>query len=1328
MSTVLRLTALLLLWLTFLPNRAQAQAEGPAFSCDGTFYQIRQIGTGPTAFSALYVVNRSTAVYTTNVFTFGGTNTTGNLGVVLNALAYNPQDSYLYALSYPADNGTPDPAGIRLYRIGRSGIRELGITNLPVAQYNSGTIDRQGNFYLTTRQSAGQFLNTFFRLKLSNFATVLTSHDELPVVDTNGATVGVDFTDIAYSPINDTFYGSSFLEDLFKINVVTNAQGVERAVFSTVKSGANTTVVGSNFFDVAGNLYTYSNAGGIYSIDIATGDATLISTVDAAPNSDGASCINPSERIDVVKDLTSVTATGTARQFDVRFAIRVKNTGTSTATNVQVSDFLRGNAVNTTFPTSSTVTLVSGVVTNFAANVGVPPTLAFSNAFTGQGVNADLLTTNQSLTAGQSALIDLTVRVTFPNNPGTPTAASLNNAYASTTSGTSNQGHIQLTNGDVIPPGNLLAADQSTNSAALPLSPNADTPSGTPIRFSVAIQGTVFEDMNYGGDLGRSQATSNGQGLPSARVELYGGGGGFLNSTTTDASGNYEFTTGAGGAALGTGTTYQVRVVNSLVFSARPNPFAGGVLGVQTFINGNTNQVGGANPNQVDIGPNNSNASVATLQAQSTTTILQSLTTVTTPASGALINVDFGYNFDLVTNTNATGQGSLRQFILNSSSLANTNLAQEGLTAGKEHAIFMMNDGVTATNGLRGIGFAATGYSAITGVFTITLNAPFTPIFDDNTVIDGKLQSNRTGEDALVSATSTGAEVAIDFNRYAGLISFGANTRIASVALSNALGNSLNTPANAAGPAVAADGAAVTFSGANITGSVVTDITATANFAAGVRLQDNATGVTVSNNILRTALTNGANFNFINSDGAGVILADASTNTITGNTIGSNAGYGIVLLSGANSTNTISGNTIMDNGAGTVTTNDAGIAIITGNNNLISDNTVTGNSGDGIVAMSGTSGNRLTQNNTGSNNGSGVTGNLGIDLSSNGTATGDGVSLNADGKTAASGANSMLNFPVFTQATITAGGNLVVSGFAKAGVLIEFFVASADPTSFGEGATYLFNATEGSAGDTDTRLSSYTGGRTDLNHGSETGVNRFVFSIPVNATQRAALVANRLTATATVPATVNGLAVGNTSEFSGIIAVINNQPLPVELVTFEARAVGQNGQLTWATASEKNNDRFVLERSTGEQAFTQIATIKGAGTSAQGRTYGFTDAGIGAKHTGTVYYRLKQIDTDGTVNEAGPVRTLLFTGEKVADATLYPNPTVADTDTKLDLTTLPVGSYQVSIVDMMGRTLRTDTYAGGVPHSLNVQTLASGSYLVVVRGSNVKITKRLVKN
>ena len=65
-----------------------------------------------------------------------------------------------------------------------------------------------------------------------------------------------------------------------------------------------------------------------------------------------------------------------------------------------------------------------------------------------------------------------------------------------------------------------------------------------------------------------------------------------------------------------------------------------------------------------------------------------------TATAGAVNGVDFGFSYDVVTNTNDSGQGSVRQFLLNSNALGNASLAQQGQLAGQETSIFMIPNGV----------------------------------------------------------------------------------------------------------------------------------------------------------------------------------------------------------------------------------------------------------------------------------------------------------------------------------------------------------------------------------------------------------------------------------------------------------------------------------------------------------------------------------------------------------------------------------------------------------------------------------------------------------
>ena len=165
------------------------------------------------------------------------------------------------------------------------------------------------------------------------------------------------------------------------------------------------------------------------------------------------------------------------------------------------------------------------------------------------------------------------------------------------------------------------------------------------------------------------------------------------------------------------------------------------------------------------------------------------------------------------------------------------------------------------------------------------------------------------------------------------------------------------------------------------------------------------------------------------------------------------------------------------------------------------------------------------------------------------------------------------------------------------------------------------------------------------------------------------------------------------------------------------------------TASEKNNDYFDVERSLTGRDFVSIGQVQDQGSKASATAYQFTDAGIGRQASGLVYYRLRQVDTDGTATYS-PVRSVAFTKSLAPTIGLYPNPTTAVTT--LDLSQLPTGTYQVQVLDATGRVVLNTRLAAGLPHPLAVSPVASGTYTVLVRGTGadgtfVTLTKRLIK-
>ncbi|MEQ8362817.1 MAG: hypothetical protein RH948_08100 [Cyclobacteriaceae bacterium] len=109
-------------------------------------------------------------------------------------------------------------------------------------------------------------------------------------------------------------------------------------------------------------------------------------------------------------------------------------------------------------------------------------------------------------------------------------------------------------------------------------------------------------------------------------------------------------------------------------------------------------------------------------------------------------------------------------------------------------------------------------------------------------------------------------------------------------------------------------------------------------------------------------------------------------------------------------------------------------------------------------------------------------------------------------------------------------------------------------------------------------------------------------------------------------------------------------PLPIELLEFVAKPLGNKVELSWTTLSELNNDYFTLEHSTSGTEFMEIGTVNGAGTTHERREYHYIDQ---QPYPGVSYYRLKQTDFDGTVSFSEIARIDLSTPSQII---VYPNP------------------------------------------------------------------------
>jgi uncharacterized repeat protein (TIGR01451 family) len=759
------------------------------------------------------------------------------------------------------------------------------------------------------------------------------------------------------------------------------------------------------------------------------------------------------------------------------------------------------------------------------------------------------------------------------------------------------------------------------------------------VALGVQLQGTVFEDVNYGGGVGRTYTAANTSATasgfttgtirrPNAIVERYNSSGTLLDTARTNANGLYTFKAVTAG-------TYTIRVVNSTVSSVRTG-YVAGLLPVQTFVNGATDRVGGEAPQLVDAAANNPAAPVTLASLTTATTAPQSIATVTTAAVD-VTGVDFGFNFDLVVSTRNTGQGSLRQFITNANALGNeTFLAQSGslrsalngattaLTAQRETSIFMIPNG-TAVPGLR-VGLV--NQLNASGVASITLASALPQVTGTGTIIDGRTQSfnlnnpnNLTLRAATTAGTSAtalsvfnGLEVELIGNSAItnglDLTTTALNARVAGLAIygfgsagagNDILSNAVNAQITQNVVGTKAD--AFADPGAGRTGGVHIQIAA----GTGVQVTQNLIGYGVGTGVLSIPAGATITGNEVRGNGTFAVTgqdgidARGTATSITGNMVADNGGVGIELNASAGA-NSINNNTVTGNGRGAVET--PGIRV-GGANSIINQNIISGNYGAGVMVIATAATNRISQNSIFNNgtvlslSGGAATGQLGIDLlaAANNQATGTApyVTIN-DAADADAGGNGLLNFPILSGVSLS-GGSLTVTGFAQPGTSVEFYIATPDASGFGEGETYLVTRVEGLVGDdTDSGTGTYGPGAINGKvQGTET-TNRFSFTLPFSAltvAQQNAIIAGGLTATGTLS--------NATSEFSGIVNLLSIQGTVFEDVNYgggagrdyataDASAVG-SGFTTGAI--RRPNARVELYDGTG--TFVQSTTTDAAG-------------------------------------------------------------------------------------------------------------------------------------
>lgn len=187
-------------------------------------------------------------------------------------------------------------------------------------------------------------------------------------------------------------------------------------------------------------------------------------------------------------------------------------------------------------------------------------------------------------------------------------------------------------------------------------------------------------------------------------------------------------------------------------------------------------------------------------------------------------------------------------------------------------------------------------------------------------------------------------------------------------------------------------------------------------------------------------------------------------------------------------------------------------------------------------------------------------------------------------------------------------------------------------------------------------------------------------------------------------------------------------PLPVELVSFEGRAASEKSVvLTWRTASETQNSGFEVERKSAGGRWKLLKFIDGAGTDPTGRRYRFIDRQV-PYSADSVTYRLRQVDTDGTVTLTDPVTVDRSRPDQLRLLGTAPNPARQRTTVKYGVPEQTNGEIRMQLFDVLGRQVRSlGVQAEGGRHekTLDIGGLPSGVYVLRLSTRSQSVTRKL---
>ncbi len=169
---------------------------------------------------------------------------------------------------------------------------------------------------------------------------------------------------------------------------------------------------------------------------------------------------------------------------------------------------------------------------------------------------------------------------------------------------------------------------------------------------------------------------------------------------------------------------------------------------------------------------------------------------------------------------------------------------------------------------------------------------------------------------------------------------------------------------------------------------------------------------------------------------------------------------------------------------------------------------------------------------------------------------------------------------------------------------------------------------------------------------------------------------------------------------------VSAAPLPVNFIGLVANRNNNNVLLRWDVIGEVDVAQYNIERSANGASFTTIGSVPSGGK----HLYNFTDFNAG---TGTLYYRVKSVDQNGSIKYSGVVRLQADAGNSYSEQLqMFPNP--ANDNVSLQHKLLSEKA-RISVATIDGRILKQIVPASRVSNTqINVTDLVPGIYIIIL--------------